>query len=100
MANINSYSKIEPEYVKVVIPIAVYAQDECLMNHKVESGNFLFPVEYSEEPEFVKMVIPISAYVQDDFFSYRDSESDSCISMAGNPNVTQLSKPGQLNAIM
>ena len=100
MADINSFSKSEPEYVKVVIPIAVYAQDECFMNPKVESGNFLFPVEYSEEPEFVKMVIPISAYAQDDFYSYKDSESENFISMVGNPNVTQIDIPGQPNAIM
>ena len=100
MADINSFSKVEPEYAKVVIPITVYAQDECFMNPKVEAGNFLFPVEYSEEPEFVKMVIPISAYAQDDYFSYKDFESDSYISVVGNPNATQISKPDQPNAIM
>ena len=97
MAGINSFSKIEPEYTKVVIPIAVYAQDECFMNPKVEAGNFLAPDEYSEEPEFVKIVIPISAYAQDDFFSYKDSELDSFISMVGNPHAIQISKP---NAMM
>ena len=63
MADINFFSKLEPEYVKVVIPITVYAQDKCFIKSEVEAWNYLIPVGFAQEPEFVKTVIPISAYV-------------------------------------
>ena len=62
MTEISSFSKIEPEYVKVVIPISFYVLDENLIGSRLESANFLCPVEYPGAPEFAKMEIPISAY--------------------------------------
>ena len=100
MVDINSFSKVEPEYVKIVIPISYYVPDENLVYPEQETENFLFPVEYSEEPEFVKMVIPISAYAQDEHLSCRDFQSTIFMSMVLNPNATRIKQTDQPNAIM
>ena len=100
MADINSFSKVEPEYVKVAIPISFYVPDENLIDPKQETEHFLCPAECEKEPEFVKMVIPISAYEQDEHLSCRDFEPIMFMSMVLNPNVTHIDQTGQPNPIM
>ena len=103
MTNIHSFSQVEPEFVKEVIPISFYEEDERWIDPRQESGTYLFPAghgEYGEEPEFVKMVIPIAAYEQDEFLSYRDFESDDFMPMAGNPFPIPANSPGQQDAMM
>lgn len=103
MTDIYSFSEVEPEFVKTVIPISFYEEDECWIDPGQESGTYLFPAEHGEhgeEPEFAKMVIPIEAYEQDEFLSYLDVESDDFMPMVGNPFPSPNSSPGQPGAIM
>ena len=100
MTDINSFSKVEPEHVKVVIPIEFYVPDECWIDPGLEAGNFLFLDEYGEEPEFVKMVIPISVYEQEEHLAYRDFEPYSFISMVGKSHTAHMLKPDQPGAMM
>jgi hypothetical protein len=100
MADINSFSKVEPEYVKGLIPNEFYVPDEYWIDPGLEAGDFLFPNEYGEEPEFAKMVIPISVYEQDEDLSYRDFEPYSFISMVGRSHTAQILKPSQPRAMM
>ena len=100
MANINSFPKIEPDYVKEVIPISFYAPDENLIDPMQEAENYLCLTEYEKEPKFVKMAIPISAYEQDEYWSCRDFEPANFMLMVLNQNATQICKPDQPDAMM
>ena len=100
MADNKSSSKVEPEYVKEVIPISFYVPDENLIDPKQETESFLYTAEYKNEPEFVKMVIPISVYEQEEHLAYRDFEPTIFMSMVLNPNTAHINQTDQPNAIM
>ena len=100
MTDNNSFWEVEPDYVKVVIPISFYVPDENWIDPELEAEIFLFPADHGEEPEFAKIVIPISAYEQDEHLSYRDFDPDSFIAMVEKSHTAQILKPGQPGAMM
>ena len=100
MTDNNSYREVEPDFIKVVIPISFYVADANWIDPKLETENYLCPAEYDEEPEFVEMVIPISAYEQDEHVSYRDFEANNFMPMVGSSHTAQILKPAQPGAIM
>jgi len=100
MAEIHSFSEVAPEFVKEVIPISFYVQDENWIDPKLETENYLCPAEYDAEPEFVEMVIPISAYERDEHLSYRDIDPDIFMPMVGKSHTAQILRPNQPGAIM
>jgi hypothetical protein len=100
MTDNNFFWEVEPDHVKVVIPISFYVPDENWIDPELEVDNFLFTADLGEEPEFVKMVIPISAYEQDEHLSYRDFDPDIFIAMVGKSHTAQILKPDQPAAMM
>jgi hypothetical protein len=100
MTDIYSISEVEPEFVKMIIPISFYVPDECWIDPRYEFRDLAFPAEYGEEPEFVKMVIPILAYEQDEFLSYGNFGLNNLMQVIGNPYQTPDKGPGQPGAMV
>ena len=100
MAKSSPFSKVEPEYVKVVIPIVYYIPDENLADLKLDLDNFNNIPDFYEESDFAKIVLPISASEKDDQHTWDKFEAINFEPMPGDLTPNRFTKPNHPGMMM